>query len=326
MTIRRRGERLAGPDAIEKARSVNLIPRYVRRPGVATVLLPPGLGDIHWVLLKLEGFLRQRGYESADAWIWDLKGPRRSREFVERVGFVRFVDYAELMPNHAAVSELVKSENAITCLDRCWGFDFTIALNGWLEEGKELAPAMDGAAINWDYPIAETEAEREFSARHQDQGPWVLLYFSALAQVFKNWLTFVTPGGVSEMINGLQEMWPDKRFVFVGLPWDSGFAEQVKGDNSECLVGKTCPDEYFALLRGADGAIGFANGNTILTTHFGVPTVMIWSHDRFPHDEFRTNWVRPGSSYAPIEIEDFVPTRIVESLASISETREAACA
>lgn len=321
--IARRG--VAAPARRPDATQINLIPHYVRRPGVATVLLPPGLGDSHWVFLKLQGFLAARGFQSADAWVWDLGGPRRSKEYIQRIPFVRFVDYIDLRPNHKEINRLVHIPDAVSFLEGRWGFDFTIALNGWLEEGKDIAQAVDGSAVNWDYEIAETQAEQKFAAWHRDRGPWIVLYFSALAQAFQNWVKFVTPQRVTSLVASLQEIWPHHRFLFVGLPWDSGFAEKVRGTGIECLVGKTNPDEYFALLRGAGGAIGFANGNTILTTHFGVPTVMIWSSDRFPHMGFRTNWVRPGSAYLPVEIEDFEPSRIADALAGLVTSKEPIC-
>ena len=297
---------------------VNLISRHQKTPGHATVLLPPGLGDIHWVLLKLQGFLNAHGFNGADVWIWDVGGPRRSAEFVKRVPFVRFIDYL-VVPDRRAVSAFCTQLNPV--MANTWGFDFVIALNGYLEAGLPLEPAMDNAAIHWDYPILTTPAECEFARSHTARGPWILLYFSGLAQVFKRWTDLVTPKRVADLIDELQYAWPDRRVIFVGLPWDHGFAEQVSGVAAENLVGQTSFDEYVALLRGADGMIGFANGNTILTTHFGVPTVMVWNQDRYTYANFRLNWVAPQSLYAPVEIDNFDPESLVSKLRSLMNRR-----
>jgi len=293
---------------------LNMIPNHVKTRGRATVLLPPGLGDIHWVSLKLQGFLLQNGYTDADAWIWDAGGPRRSAEFVNRVPFVRFVDYVELCSRHdcRTLHQFCQQTNPV--MRNKWGFDFVIALNGYLEAGLPIEPAMDNASINWDYPINQTEAELRFMHQEEQRGPWILLYFSGLGQVFSKWTEIITPERVITLVQMLNLAWPGHRIKMVGLPWDKGFAEKINGVSVENLVGETNTDQYFALLRGAAAMIGFANGNTILTTHFGVPTIMLWNQDRYPHGGFRTNWVGAGKNYYPVEVEDFDPLRIIEDL------------
>lgn len=301
---------------------VNMIPNYVKTPGHATVLLPPGLGDIHWVFLKLQGFLAQNGYTGADAWIWDAGGPRRSSEFVNRVPFVRFVDHVEFRSHRdrKALHDFCQQTNPI--MHNKWGFDYVIALNGYLEAGLPLEPAMDNAPINWDYQINVFPLELAYGYEERQRGPWILLYFSGLGQVFAKWTEIITPAHVATLIQMMNLTWPGHRIKMVGLPWDQGFTEQIHGVRADNLVGKTNPDQYFALLRGADAMVGFANGNTILTTHFGVPTIMIWNGDRYPHGGFRTNWVGPRENYHPVEIDDFDPLRIIEVLTPLMESKE----
>ena len=296
---------------------INKIPHHVKTPGRATVLLPPGLGDIHWVFLKLQGFLAQNGYTGADAWVWDAGGPRRSAEFVSRIPFVRFVDYIEFRshPERRGLHEFCQKPNPV--MQNKWGFDYVIALNGYLEAGLPLESALDGAPVNWEYPILQTAAEADYWQEQGAIGPWILMYFSGLAQMFDRWTAIITPDRVVELARHLQSRLPGRRVLMVGLPWDKGFAEKVTGVAIENMVGKTNPDQYFALLRGADAMIGFANGNTILTTYFGVPTVMIWNRDRYQHPGFHTNWVGPESSYFPMELDDFDACVIADKITSL---------
>jgi len=299
----------------------NSIRGYQKTPGRATVLLPPGLGDIHWVMLKLQGFLAANGYNGADVWIWDAGGPRRSAEFVTRIPFVRFIDYFQVS-DRSEIIRFCKETDPVMC-DK-WGFDFVIALNGYLEAGLPLEPALDAAPINWDYPILQTHAEVDYWEEQIAKGPWVLLYFSGLAQMFDRWTAIITPQRVADLVRNLQSALPGRRILMVGLPWDKGFAERISGVTIENLIGRTDPDQYFALLRGADAMIGFANGNTILTTYFGVPTVMIWNRDRYQHVGFHTNWVGPESLYVPMEVDDFDPAIITGHIMSLINRKELA--
>ena len=304
---------------VKSATMGNLIESHVRTPGRATVLLPPGLGDIHWVFLKLEGFLSRHGFTGADAWIWDVGGPRRSAEFVQRVPFVHYVDYINIPDRYDRrdVHNFCQQTNPV--MPNTFGFDFVIAFNGLLEAGLPLDTAMDGASINWHYPIIQTEEECRFAQLEKEKGPWVLLYFSSLGRVFNQWTEIITPNRVIELIRLIKSTYPHHRVKMVGLPWDEGFSDRIQGVEFENLVGKTNPDEYFALLRGAEAMVGFANGNGILATHFGVPTVMIWNRERYPHMAFRTNWVSPHSRYLPVEIEDFNPSQIIDALNNMTD-------
>src|SRR3546814_96097 len=64
------------------------------------------------------------------------------------------------------------------------------------------------------------------------------------------------------------------------------------------LIGATSLEEYFGLLRQADGCIGFPAGNTMMGPAFGVPTALIWN-DHFDR-RFHVNACRPGAPYVAL--------------------------
>jgi len=284
------------------------------------ICLPPGLGDIHWVACKLEAFLAAHGATTADAWIWDVGGPRRSAEFVYRMPFLRFMDYRPMAFEAADYNALCWG-NEQTSIANKYGFDFVLAVNGWMEHGKPLADAMGGAAINWDYTINQLPDELAYMAEQQARGPWMLLYFSEVAQ-FGTWTRYCNEHNIRRLADLLKVRFPNHRLIFVGLPWDQPLMDRATSPHVENLAGKTHPSQYFALLRGADAMIGFANGNTILTSHWGVPTVMIWNRERYPNMGFRTNWVRPGAPYCPFEIEHWNEQHIVDAIANLMQAKE----
>lgn len=289
------------------------------------ICLPPGLGDIHWVVLKIEDFMRRRGAEKADAWIWDVGGPRRAAEFVYRMPFLNFIDYAPI-GFEGGDYDAICWGNQINYIEKKYGFDYVIAVNGWMEHGLPLATAMDGAAINWDYELRRLPDEIAYEEEQRKRGKWILLYFSEVAQ-FGSWIRYCDENKIRALAHMLHDRFPDHRLIFVGLPWDQPLMDRATSPYVENLAGRTHPSQYFALLRGADAMIGFANGNTILTSHFKIPTVMVWNRERYPNMGFRTNWLRPGAYYCPYEIEHWHAPHIVdeiERLMKVKETDDAA--
>jgi len=293
---------------IAPPRNPNLLAKHTRDGARPRILLPPGLGDCHWVILKLRDFLSKHcAIAEADVWLWDMGGPRRSAEFIQRVPFLRFVDYMVIPRIYGAqLRELCRTDR--TVISNYCGFDFAFALNGWMELGKPIDNAM-GSEPEWDYPILEAAQETAFALEHRAKGPWILTYFSALL-----WANELGVQSVRNLLTRLEASFPGHRILQVGLPWDSEFADKLGRPREFNMCGQTDPDEYFALLRGCDGMVGFANGNTILTTYFGRPTVMVWNRKRYPNSGFRSNWVQPGAKYSSLEMEDFSPGRAADDL------------
>lgn len=282
------------------------------------VLLPPGLGDLHWVLLKLEDFMRQRGVEIADAWIWDLDPAfRRSLGLIERIPFLRAQGYYPMhqMDWHIYAGLCI---NATIDYVETWdGFDYVLALNGKMDHGMAIEPMMGGAAVNWAYEITATDGEREARDRLvRPLEPYVLLYLSEIAQ-FQSWVRHLTPDLGRELIHRLHARFPGHHVVMIGMPWDAPFSERIGPSPALNLNGKTSFDEYMALIRNASAILGFANGNTILGSHFGIPTLMVWSTKTYPHAGFRHNWVRPGAWYATVEIENLNVSQTLQTWVGI---------
>ena len=123
---------------------------------VTTILVPPGIGDIYWVLVKLRGFCRAHGIATPEIWIDAPDDKKRSAEFVERVPFVRFGSYHDasgMSPAEAAQPmagwKRRKSrvnpvrEEAYLCDGRhafpdFEGFDWFLSFNGSINAGRSL--------------------------------------------------------------------------------------------------------------------------------------------------------------------------------------------
>lgn len=276
------------------------------------ILVIPGLGDIHWVALKLQSFIRHHGLtEPPEVHIWNFDGRPRSLDFVRRIPFVRAGGYwDEPLDRHKKLFNEVYMTGARDVVEGTGGFDWLICVNGSLRVGRridtEILPKLE---TDWNYPLTITEAEDEFGRRIAAQvGPYVLLYFSDHG-MFRQWIKHWPAESIRRFIAHLQSVLPGHRLILTGSSWDAGFNERLVMPGVMNLCGKTTLDELLGLVRRASAFAGWCGGNTILSTHLNTPTVMLWS-DYFRDRRFQTNWIdaaRLGAVYQPRNVEQTTP-------------------
>jgi hypothetical protein len=99
--------------------------------------------------------------------------------------------------------------------------------------------------------------------------------------------------------------------ILTGSRWDEPLNDWLSsncGSYLEDLTGKTTLSELIGLIRGAGAFAGWPGGNTMISTHFGINTYILWS-DVYKHG-FYTNWVDPDKvnrSYIFDNISDITP-------------------
>lgn len=280
------------------------------------VLVIPGWGDIHWCFLKLEGLLAKLGNPPCEVVIWNFDGRPRSIDFVGKVPFVkpggywRGIDHTEF-----PLFKKTYMDGGLDIVENFHGFDFLLCFNGTLRVGKPFSEILPEIPINWRYPITENDAERQFSAEYKSKyGKFALLAFSDYG-MFEKWVQAFPLSHIREYLRVIRERHPDLTFLLTGSAWDCRFNNQI-GEDSKLvnLCGKTSTDQFFALMRAAEIFVGVSGGNTILSQHFGTPTVILWSEKQFPHSGFFTNWVEPvkiGRCYYPVVVEGLSSARLV---------------
>ena len=296
------------------------------------ILLIPGLDDIHWVMLKMQDLIAKSGMSKPEIWIWNFDGRPRSLDFVKRIPFVTAGGYwDEPMDKHQKIFNSAYLTGDIDQLTPFREFDHFICFNGSLRVGRDIErDILPGITCDWDYPIARTETEDILARRISAQaGRYVLLYFSDHG-MFRTWLRHWTPRKIREFIQHARELLPDRRFLLTGSTWDAPFNQTVCNlPGLMNLVGKTSFDELVGLVRRADAFAGWCGGNTMLSAHLRIPTLMLWS-DYFKDSRFQRNWIdrsRLGSTYVPISVERKTPREAAEILArmiSDNEQRRAA--
>lgn len=270
-----------------------------------SVLLPPGIGDSLWSLVKLQSFLKVHGQDVCDVYVEKAGDRDRAGDFVKRLPFVAYKGTKNVTIDGPLMREAYRTDgrSIIPDVEFC---DYLVAFNGAMEHGRSLDQIEPELACNWDLPLHRPLKERQFGRQfRQAHGPYVVAFFVDHG-FYANWTGYF---GDKDILACLREVSRDRKVVIVGAGWDrAGLGQRIAwrcGSEVIDMVGKTDLDELIGLLRHADGVIGHPAGNTILPSIWGVPTVLLWWEKRFGR-RFWGNVVPPaavGRTYRPLEIE-----------------------
>jgi hypothetical protein len=274
------------------------------------LLLPPGLGDIHWVALKLRAWLER---EDADARVWVLNhdGRPRGLEYVRRLPFVRTGHYynpgcseIEMLGDAAFRSCYYTGEREV--LRDFLGFDAFLCFNGSLLKGRSIDyEILPDCLTEWDYPVREMPEDRDVLQRMPTR-KFILFGLSDFT-IFGEWVRSIGEGNLRRLLKEIPRQFPGTTPVLTGASWDAPLCDRL-ADVALNLAGKTSVGELLALMRRADAFVGFAGGNGVVATHLACPTVILWHRAIYPEPKFRHNWVEPekrGRAYQYMEADQY---------------------
>ena len=311
------------------------------------VAIPPGIGDIYWSALKLEGIRTLHPGEDIHAVVQANPIPRHA-EFLRMLPTVasfseeEYVPYRFVGPDGATSypasrrvplpgpewrAEQVPSGQGVL------GFDYFLWANKHLEDGHRIEDWLPEIPLDWQTPIlipkASVHRAGQLAASFGDRG-FFCIYTSALwgntcGMQNGNWAAHHW----MEVVRAMWD-WYHAPTVLLGAEWDRDYADML--DRWGCpylynLVGRTALAETLALLLLSSGFVGYASGLPILSTHLRVPTVMLWPDSSTPtrygvwHKKgMQTAWVNPETlargRYLPVEFQDATPERICAWLAA----------
>lgn len=255
------------------------------------ILVPPGIGDIHWIALKLRAFL-DREKAAAEVWVLDHDRRPRGLSFVRRLPFVRAAGYYR--PSLSEV-EMLQDPRFQSCyytgekdlIPGLFGFDFFLCFNGSLRTGKDFDAILPDCGYEWDYPVMEEKKDTAILKRVPER--YVLFGLSDFT-IFGQWVQVIGIDKLRALLQEIPARFPGRVPVLTGASWDLTLNRQLS-DVALDLTGQTSLGELLALIRRADAFVGFAGGNGIVATHLGCPTLMIWHSGVYPEPRFRQNWV-----------------------------------
>lgn len=251
-----------------------------------------GIGDLHWVFLKLQTV---RDLCGAREVILHKQRIPKKRDYYGRSE--RADDFVTMNPT---VTELVEARDIIgvpPCGYMIDTLDYDYILNpnvvmernGAFSDWMPTVPANYTYKMNWPPPDEHARPVVYFGDRHAEVtwgGDWHDAHWAALTKAIAD--KYGEP-------------------IAVGLGNDKEKATGVKnaGGVFEDLVGETTLKEVFSLLLGAKIVVGSISGLTIVSAANLVPTVAFWPDTKSLQElprKMRGTWMPPGAtgdSYFP---------------------------
>jgi len=278
----------------------------------ARILVPPGIGDIYWVMCKLQSFLEVNNIKLPEIWILSTQSDRnRSLDYVRKVPFVIAGGYYDCKQKDLPVWHQAYFENGPGIFRNVLGFDFFLSANGPFRFNKTLEQIMPKYQVNWYPPIFSSLEEMEYGARWQEKsGPFIVAFFVEHG-TYKQWLADLP---VEQIFNILQQIHrtTGHKIILTGAEWNRPsknniYAKLLLLDRQQSnrflidLSGQTTLEQFFGLLRSASGCIGFCGGNTIMSVVFKKPTMILWNN--YYPESFWKNSCPPdslGHWYLPV--------------------------
>jgi SAM-dependent methyltransferase len=281
-----------------------------------SILLPPGIGDSYWSIVKLPGFMAQElKVEAVDLYVSDPDDKQRSLEWVRKIPWASAVGYVRHAVTSPQFREAYMTDGRYL-FEKVAGCDYFMAFNGVMRFGRDIDKIEPTWGAEWLPKMFRSKAEQSAERIFRDRfGPYVVAYFVEHG-MYKKWLDELPVGKIAETLRRIKEL--GFEVVFMGAGWDTnGLPGMLAGAiGGVDLCGQTSIDEMFGLLRGSRGVIGWPAGNTIMATVLEKETLLFWN--RYFDRRFWAFSCPPASRRAWYFWEDTAvgPVKIDEAVAA----------
>jgi len=269
---------------------------------IVSIGIPPGVGDMHWVLAKLESFKEKNCIDRLKIVIDRNPTLNYSRDFLRLVPFIDEVDDGQ---KRLPFRFSIVGGDGIPLQHNVNGVDYLIEFNSMLEQGVRLEQILPEYDTNFNYPIRNPREARDFAELiKKGVGGKLYIFYASSIGGNKNWCkgTWEVKDWV-KLANLIYDA-TKKKTILMGAQWDAGYAAMVKSidvrGNILNFVGKTNIAEALALLRAANCMVGFLSGLVVLATRFKIPCVSFWpTLKQAPHwhdpKKFQAAWPPPNA-------------------------------
>jgi len=272
--------------------------------------IPPGIGDMHWVLAKLESFKEKNCIHNLKIVIDRNSSLNYSRDFLKLVPFIDEIDDGQ---KHLPFRFSIAGGDGEPLQQNVNGVDYLIELNSRLEHGVRIEDVLPEYDVNFNYPINNPREAQSFTQLiKKGMGGKLYLFYASSVGGNKNWCKGTwEPRDWIKLANMVYDE-TNSRTILMGAQWDSAYANVVKMLDSRNVIqnftGKTSISEALGLLRAANFMVGFLSGLVILATRFKIPCVSFWpTLKQAPHwhdpEKFQMSWVPPNAKkegYMPV--------------------------
>lgn len=286
----------------------------IRQPHDVSIGVPPGVGDIHWIMTKMESFKRRAGVDRLTLAVHEDIGHRYSGQYLD---LLPFVDHVIRFPVALTYDFGIRGGHGRPVYRGEQGLTYKMEFNSALERGQAIEDILPEFETHWDYEIAYPPASRDYalSMKERAGGRLILFYASSEGANAKWAREDWTTGDWMELLLLIRSRTNKERqkIVLLGAPWDRAFANRLlKLDEMESfidLVGSTDLPQVLALIREASVLIGYPSGLSVMAAQFQTPCVMFWPINKISKGgEFEAPfirswlppWARTNGRYLPV--------------------------
>lgn len=263
------------------------------------ILVPPGIGDSYWSIVKLESFLKREKLGLPDIRVAcnrekKFSGHKRAFPFLEMFPFLNASWEVVSNGKERDIWKEAYAERGRTIFKNVLGCDYFISYNGHLRYGEDLQRIDSDLACNWFPDMFVSLEQINFEDYCKEKyGKYIVFYF-VFYGTYVFWEREFPVESIIEYVNGLVKI-TGYTPVFVGALWDSESASIRKiissVPGSVNLIGKTSVDQLFGVLKGSELVVGYPSGLTLSSATLKCKTLIIWNdyYDR----NFSWNCVSP---------------------------------
>lgn len=261
------------------------------------ILVLPGMGDIYWVMVKMQSFIEKYNITNPVIYTWELQPHKKNRsaDYIKRIPFVKYGGpwyHDQRLPEFNEIYF-----NTKWLIPNFNDFDYLFSVNGILRNGYDLNSfGLDEFKTDWYFGLTESEEENQATEKYKKFGDYIVAYFSD-TEMYKHWMKSLTADKIYQIFKIIHDN-TGYKVLFSGCGWDKGLADIIIAKDNigfiEDIIGETSIDQLFGLIKQSKGMIGWCGGNTIKSVYFKKPTVILWSK-YFPNEGFYKYCVPPDS-------------------------------
>lgn len=254
------------------------------------ILVPPGIGDSYWSIVKLQSFLKKENLSLPDISIVCNKEKRFQ-------GHLRSVPFLQLFPFLNATGNSIDNtagnkviwkeayaEEGRTIFKDILGYNYFISYNGHLRVGKRLEEIDPELECNWFPSMFKSLEQYQYEERCKNLYGKYIVYYFPMYGTYSYW-TKQFPA--RELVKAICSITRKTGYtpVFVGAKWDAentatyNVVSDIKRKLPEAidLSGKTSLSQLFGVLNGSEAVVGYPSGLTIMSTVLKNKTLIIWN-------------------------------------------------
>ncbi len=262
-------------------------------------LVPQGIGDSIWTLLKIEDVAKKLGGGRIEICIacFDAENhlESRAKEFISRFKFVDSVKMyqvpklgqvgSSLMPGPATDKNglfryLPDGKNMVSSMP---GIDYILMPNAALERGIRLEEWLPDFEINWSVMDQFQFKDEELKKAAEINKPYVAFFCGSTdgnSTAGHNRNAIWKPEDWVNLAANIRDQF-GLEIVVVGSEQDQDYYEKkllplIKGEPWINMIGKCSIGETIAITKGAKFVISYQSGIGIASSYMGIPVAIFW--------------------------------------------------